>query len=163
MLKTFLKFVFYRNPYNPLCFAPYNGPVLPSVGLGGYLRPGELSGDASDMIKATAIVVTILVDNYLEKDKVALAFEWEKNYIAFMKRWVKESKPDFMDVAFSSERSIEDELDRTSQAEAYTVLVSYAVMFVYISIALGRIRSISTVLVSYQFCPRASYNRLKLF
>jgi Niemann-Pick C1 protein len=144
---------FYRNPYNPVCFAPYNGPVLPSVGFGGYLRPGELAGDASDIIKATAVVVTILVDNYLEKDKLALAYEWEKNFIAFMKRWEAESKPDFMEIAFNSERSIEDELDRTSKAEAFTVLISYAVMFVYISIALGRIRSLKTILVSWVYKP----------
>ncbi|XP_065341040.1 NPC intracellular cholesterol transporter 1 homolog 1b-like [Cloeon dipterum] len=134
-----------QNPYNPVCFAPYNGPVLPSVGLGGYLPPGELSGDASDMIKAQAIVLTILVDNYLEPEKVAPAYEWEKNFIAFMKRWEAESKPGFMEIAYNSERSIEDELDRTSQAEVYTVLISYLVMFVYISIALGRIRSIKTI------------------
>ncbi|XP_059489962.1 NPC intracellular cholesterol transporter 1 homolog 1b-like [Neocloeon triangulifer] len=135
------------NPYNPVCFAPYNGPILPSVGLGGYLRPGELSGDANDMIKAKALVLTILVDNYIEGDKVAPAFEWEKNFIAFMQKWEKESKPEFMEIAFNSERSIEDELDRTSKAEAYTVLISYAVMFFYISIALGHIRSIKTLVI----------------
>jgi Niemann-Pick C1 protein len=42
-------------------------------------------------------------------------------------------------------------LDRTSKAEAFTVLISYAVMFVYISIALGRIRSLKTILVSWDY------------
>lgn len=53
-----------------------------------------------------------------------------------------------MDVAFSSERSVEDELERVSQAEVYTVIISYGVMFAYIAIALGHFRSFSTLLVS---------------
>lgn len=53
-----------------------------------------------------------------------------------------------MDIAYSSERSVEDELDRVSQAEISTVIISYAAMFVYIAIALGHIRSFRTLLVS---------------
>jgi len=56
--------------------------------------------------------------------------------------------PDFMSVAFSSERSIEDELNRQSQAEVLTVVISYVVMFVYIAVALGHFRSFKTILVS---------------
>lgn len=56
-----------------------------------------------------------------------------------------------MDVAFSSERSIEDELERVSKAEVYTVIISYGVMFAYIAIALGHFRSFSTLLVSKCF------------
>ena len=56
-----------------------------------------------------------------------------------------------MSVAFSSERSIEDELQRESQAEVITVVISYAVMFVYIAVALGHFRSIKTLLVSSPF------------
>ena len=56
--------------------------------------------------------------------------------------------PDFMSVAFSSERSIEDELERESEAEVITVVISYAVMLVYIAVALGQFRSWKTLLVS---------------
>jgi hypothetical protein len=56
--------------------------------------------------------------------------------------------PDFMSVAFSSERSIEDELERESEAEVITVVISYVVMFVYIAVALGNFRSFKTLLVS---------------
>lgn len=64
-----------------------------------------------------------------------------------MKNWSETSKPDFLSVAFSSERSIEDELGRESQAEVATVVISYAVMFVYITIALGQIRSCDRIMV----------------
>jgi len=65
-----------------------------------------------------------------------------------MKNWTETQMPDFMSVAFSSERSIEDELERESQAEVITVVISYAIMFLYITVALGRFRSFKTLLVS---------------
>jgi len=67
--------------------------------------------------------------------------------VEFMKNWTETQMPEFMSVAFSSERSIADELERESQAEAITVVISYAVMFLYISVALGRFRSFKTLLV----------------
>jgi Niemann-Pick C1 protein len=65
-----------------------------------------------------------------------------------MKNWTETEMPPFMSVAFSAERSIEDEIERESQAEAITVVISYAVMFVYIAVALGKFRSFKTLLVS---------------
>lgn len=67
-----------------------------------------------------------------------------------MKKWNKKQRPEFMDVAYSTERSIEDELERTSKAEAKTVIISYALMFVYISVALGEYKSIGQFFVSLQ-------------
>lgn len=55
--------------------------------------------------------------------------------------WVANNRPAFMDVAYSAERSIQDELDRTSKAEAVTMAISYLLMFVYIALALGKIRA----------------------
>lgn len=51
-------------------------------------------------------------------------------------------------VSFNSERSIEDEINRESNGDIATVLISYATMFVYISLALGHIRSFRSLLVS---------------
>lgn len=65
-----------------------------------------------------------------------------------MKKWNDEERPKFMDVAYSTERSIEDELERTSKAEAKTVIISYALMFVYVALALGEYKSISQFFVS---------------
>lgn len=52
-----------------------------------------------------------------------------------------------MDIAFSAERSVQDEIDRLSDSELTTVLISYVVMFVYIAIALGRFSSSKNILV----------------
>lgn len=64
-----------------------------------------------------------------------------------MKDWVENERPDYLDVAFTSERSVEDEVDRVSKAEINTIVISYAVMFIYIAISLGRIRSFKTLMV----------------
>lgn len=52
-----------------------------------------------------------------------------------------------MEIAFSAERSIEDGIAEMSEAESSTVFISYSVMFVYIAIALGKIRSFKSLLV----------------
>lgn len=65
-----------------------------------------------------------------------------------MKNWTEHKKPDFMDVAFTSERSIEDELDRESRSDILTIAVSYLIMFAYIALSLGQVRKCSTLLVS---------------
>ena len=64
-----------------------------------------------------------------------------------MKDWIATKKPAFMDIAFTSERSIEDELNRESQSDVLTILVSYIIMFAYIAISLGQIKNCSRLLV----------------
>ena len=54
-------------------------------------------------------------------------------------------------ISFSAERSIEDEISRESTSDIVTVLISYTVMFVYISIALGHIQSCRRLLVCVKF------------
>ena len=54
-----------------------------------------------------------------------------------MKNWNEFNRSAFMDVAFSAEKSVEDELDRVSKAEVSTMLISYLAMFLYIAVGLG--------------------------
>lgn len=84
----------------------------------------------------------------MDKDLQQPAKNWEKAFIEFMKKYVEEDMPDFMDIAFSSERSIEDELDRASKGEFLTVSISYLLMFIYISLALGEADSWSRIFVN---------------
>ncbi|XP_043265268.1 NPC intracellular cholesterol transporter 1 isoform X2 [Colletes gigas] len=135
-----------QNAFNPDCLAPYGGPVEPAIAVGGFLKPGQdLHNPPYE--KATAIILTILVNNYHDKSKLHPAMEWEQSYIEFMKNWTATKKPAFMDVAFTSERSIEDELNRESQSDVLTILVSYIIMFAYIAISLGQIKTCSRLLI----------------
>lgn len=65
-----------------------------------------------------------------------------------MKNWTVEDRPKFMDVAYSVEKSIEDELDRVSKAEIFTIAISYALMFIYIAFSLGKVETVGKCLVS---------------
>ncbi|XP_073961835.1 NPC intracellular cholesterol transporter 1-like isoform X2 [Choristoneura fumiferana] len=129
-----------KNPYDELCRAKYGGPVLPAVALGGFPAPDQY-------FNASALILTILVNNKHDKDKLGPALEWEKEFIAFMKNYTENEMPKYMDIAYTSERSIEDELLRESQSDVSTILVSYFIMFAYIAISLGRFTTCSRLLI----------------
>ncbi|CAG0897897.1 unnamed protein product, partial [Cyprideis torosa] len=52
-----------------------------------------------------------------------------------------------LDLAFNSERSIEDELNRQSKGDVLTIAISYMIMFAYVAITLGQSRSFSRLLI----------------
>lgn len=60
---------------------------------------------------------------------------------------MKNFKNPNLTIAFSAERSVEDEIDRESNSDINTIVVSYAIMFIYISVALGRIHSFRRLMV----------------
>jgi len=62
------------------------------------------------------------------------------SFLNFMAMWNQKGRPEFMSVAWTTEKSIQDELYRTSKAEILTMVISYLLMFAYIAIALGKIR-----------------------
>ncbi|XP_075980245.1 Niemann-Pick type C-1a isoform X2 [Anticarsia gemmatalis] len=135
-----------KNPFTPECLSDYNGPVLPAVALGGFLAPGEQLSPNSRFHEATALIITIPVNNKHDKEQLKPALQWEQEFIAFMKNFTKHM-PEYMDIAYTSERSIEDELDRESQSDVSTILVSYFIMFAYIAISLGRFTNFSRLLI----------------
>ena len=57
----------------------------------------------------------------------------------FMHEWEATEKPSYMEIAFNSERSIEDELDKETYGDIVTIAISYIIMFVYITFSLGQI------------------------
>lgn len=138
---------FYRNPYNPECLAPYGGPVDPAIAFGGFLKPGENLAKTPHYEDATAVILTFLVNNYHNKSKVVPAMEWEKLFVEFMKNYTASNAVEFMDIAFTSERSVEDELDRESQGDVITILISYLIMFAYIAVSLGQVNSCSRLMI----------------
>uniref|UniRef100_A0A8C4F214 Niemann-Pick disease, type C1 n=1 Tax=Dicentrarchus labrax TaxID=13489 RepID=A0A8C4F214_DICLA len=118
------------------CLGTFGGPVFPWLALGGY--------DETNYNNATALVITFPLNNYLNDTvKLGKALAWEKEFISFMKNY----KNPNLTVAFSAERSIEDELDRESNSDIRTIVISYAIMFIYISLALGHIHSFNRVMV----------------
>ncbi|XP_066575598.1 NPC intracellular cholesterol transporter 1 isoform X2 [Amia ocellicauda] len=118
------------------CLGTFGGPVFPWLVLGGY--------DATNYNNATALVITFPVNNYHnDTEKVNKALAWEKAFIKFVQGYNNTN----LTISFSSERSIEDEINRESNSDIVTILISYFIMFVYISLALGHIQSFRRLLV----------------
>ena len=95
---------------------------------------------------STAVVMQIIINNFDSKstkpedvEGLRKAMAWEEKFIEFMKNWERtEMDENIMDVAFTSERSVEDELDRETYGDLATIAVSYVIMFLYITLALGQ-------------------------
>nr|CAH7739258.1 unnamed protein product [Callosobruchus chinensis] len=136
------------NPYDPTnCLAPYGGPVDPAIALGGFLQAGDTLAKEPHYERATAVILTFVVQNHHNKSLLGPAMEWEKAFVEFMQNYTRNEKPEFMDIAFSSERSIEDELNRESQSDVLTILISYLIMFAYIAVSLGQVNTCSRLLI----------------
>ncbi|KAJ8924000.1 hypothetical protein NQ315_006776 [Exocentrus adspersus] len=129
-----------QAPYSINCLAPYGGPILPGLTMAG-------ATPENNYLDAVGVSLTFLASNDLDKDKLYDTYAWEKKFIEFLQKWDAEERPEFMEIAFSAERSITDEIDRLSASEMSTVLISYAVMFIYIAVALGRFTNIKEILL----------------
>lgn len=123
------------------CLSAFEAPLDPSTALGGF--PGN------NHIQASAFVVTYPVNNAIDEQGNKKAVAWEK---AFIKLVEEELLPMIhsrnLTLSYSSESSIEEELKRESTADVVTIIVSYVVMFAYISVTLGDVPSLSTFYVS---------------
>ena len=125
--------------------------------LGGFIPEG-MKGfpEHPDYENSTAVVINIIVNNFHSKSddpeikaSLARAKAWEAVYIDFMKQWTANaSNTMYMDVAFTAERAIEDELERETYQDIGTIALSYVLMFLYITISLGRITKFKRFLVS---------------
>ncbi|MEE6464214.1 hypothetical protein FKM82_006214 [Ascaphus truei] len=118
------------------CLGTFGGPIFPWLVLGGY--------DGDNYNNATALVITFPVNNFHnDTEKLNKAKAWEKAFISFVENYTNPN----LSISFSAERSIEDEINRESNSDLSTVLISYVSMFVYISFALGHINSFRSILV----------------
>ena len=122
------------------CLAEYGGPVDPNIALGGF------NGTAYE--NATTLIITFVVNNYQDKSKLNKAMAWEKAFLEYMEKYVKERSNKDLIISFSAERAIQDELDRATNTDIITIFVSYMIMFLYITVALGQFKSCSRFLVS---------------
>merc|ERR1719228_1316237 len=127
------------------CMSKWGGPVQPYYSLGGFIPKGESFPENPEYHKADAVVMSIIIDNFDPKSQDPIvvrglerAAEWEKVFVEFMHDWEAHEKPDYMEIAFNSERSIEDELDKETYGDIVTIAISYIIMFVYITFSLGQ-------------------------
>ena len=129
------------NAYSLGCLAPYGGPVEPAIAVGGMPEPATTEN--FDYKLASGVILTFLLNNKANKSELGPSMEWEKLFVDHLANFTS----DKMEIAYMAEISIEDGIDKMSEAELWTVIISYLVMFLYITIALGKIRNVKTFFV----------------
>ena len=113
------------------CLPPFKDPLLPGRVLGGY-------EGIENVTQAEALFVTWVVNNYVEGDpEVKKAEDWEQAFLGQMKLIQDEATNRGLRLSFNTERSLEEELNKTTNTDAKIVAISYVVMFIYASVALG--------------------------
>ncbi|XP_059634533.1 uncharacterized protein LOC132276909 [Cornus florida] len=114
------------------CMSAFKAPLDPSTALGGF--------SGNNYSEASAFIITYPVNNAIDKEgnDSRKAVAWEKAFIQLVKdELLPMVQSKNLTLSFSSESSIEEELKRESTADAITILISYLVMFAYISLTLG--------------------------
>jgi Niemann-Pick C1 protein len=117
------------HPVN--CLPAFGQPIEPAMILGG-----QKSSD--DFADSPAIVVTWVVNNYAEDStEVDKAMDWEESLKLTLLQVQQEAKARGLRLSFSTEISLEEELNKSTNTDARIVAISYVIMFFYASLALG--------------------------
>ncbi|KAG7120022.1 NPC intracellular sterol transporter 1-related protein 1 like [Verticillium longisporum] len=106
---------------------------------GQPLEPNAILGDwGSDPVNATAMTVNWVVKNAEENSpEVERAMDWERALRDRLLEVQKEAEERGLRLSFSTEISLEQELNKSTNTDAKIVVISYLVMFLYASFALG--------------------------
>ncbi|CAI4225473.1 unnamed protein product [Auanema sp. JU1783] len=118
-----------KNPYSfethlgLSCHGSFGGPLTPLPLFGG--------SNATDYFyNSTAINIAFVISGRVNKKK---ALAWEESFINHLKEYKHES----VQVSFMAERSISDEIQRESESDGYTIMISCILMVSYVIFALG--------------------------
>jgi Niemann-Pick C1 protein len=122
-----------ESPGDPSCLPDFSQPLKPEMILGGY----ESTGNVLD---AKALVVTWVVNNFAQGTaEEANAIDWENSFKTVFDVVQEEAAERGLRVSFNAEVSLEQELNKSTNTDAKIVAISYVIMFVYASLALGSV------------------------
>lgn len=121
------------------CLANWGGGAEPEAVFGGF--------EGDDVLSANTLIINFPITNFNLEENLRPVLEWEEKFIELMQNYEASGKSDYVEVAFGAERSIEDEIRRVSVAEAVPIAISYLIMFIYVTLALGNIRYCKTWLI----------------
>lgn len=113
------------------CLPPFGQPLSPSMILGGW-------EDEGDVTASSAVILTWVLNNHADgSDELVFAMDWESSFRSTIVHIQEEAKGFGLRLSFSSESSLEIELNKSTNTDAKIVVISYIVMFFYASLALG--------------------------
>eukprot|EP01100_Stratorugosa_tubuloviscum_P013850 TRINITY_DN711_c2_g4_i1.p1 TRINITY_DN711_c2_g4~~TRINITY_DN711_c2_g4_i1.p1 ORF type:complete len:1200 (+),score=521.97 TRINITY_DN711_c2_g4_i1:261-3860(+) len=120
------------------CRDENDNPVTPEAVFGGF--------EGDEYFTSTALITTWLLNDPVENR--TLAETWELKFL----EQIQSGTPG-LNMSYSAQRSVEDELSRETAADISTVTISYLVMFIYVSFALGTYNpfSIKTFFIKSKF------------
>ncbi|EER41524.1 patched sphingolipid transporter [Histoplasma capsulatum H143] len=120
-----------ESPGSVECLPDFQQPLKPEMILGGY-------GQTDNVLNATALVVTWVVNNHAPGTIAeAGAIDWEGSLKRVLEVVQEEATEHGLRVSFNTEISLEQELNKSTNTDAKIVVISYVIMFVYASLALG--------------------------
>lgn len=119
------------QPVQSQCLPDFGQPLNKELLLGGW----EETGDVAD---AKAMIVTWVLENHPEGSKaLERSMDWERSLKSTLIAVQAEAKERGLRLSFSTEISLEEELNKSTNTDAKIVVISYIAMFIYASFALG--------------------------
>lgn len=138
-----------KNPFDQMCLSTYGAPTQPFMVVGSYNTSSKQQNktESADSVmekylNAGALVITYVLKNYRENENVneiKKAMAWEGEVLALLKNYSSH----IISVYYTTERSIEDEIERESTADIKIIAISYIVMFFYLTLTLGKYSSLN--------------------
>lgn len=111
------------------CLPTFQQPLDPHMLFGGVKE---------NVLDAEAIIVSWVVNNHAEDtDEIERAMNWENSMKNMMLMVQDEARDRGLRLSFNTEVSLEQELNKSTNTDAKIVVVSYIIMFLYASLALG--------------------------
>ena len=119
------------SPGDSQCLPAFQQPLSKDIVLGGW----ESTGNVLD---SQAMVVTWVVNNHPQGSEAENdAMQWEESLKGLLANVSHEAKQRGLRLSFSTEISLEQELNQSTNTDAKIVVISYIIMFIYASLGLG--------------------------
>ncbi|KAK4945772.1 niemann-Pick type C-related protein 1 [Elasticomyces elasticus] len=119
------------HPGDQRCLPEFMDPMQPGRVLGGY-------ESIDNILNSTALVTTWVVNNHQPgTEDEARASEWERALKHDLLIYQESARARGLRMSFNTEISLEEELNKSTNTDAKIVAISYVVMFIYASLALG--------------------------
>ncbi|KAF2279777.1 niemann-pick C1 protein precursor [Westerdykella ornata] len=111
------------------CLPPFQQPLDPHLLFGGI---------KNNVLDAETLIVTWVVNNHPEgTPEVQRAMDWEDSMKNLLLMVQDEARDRGLRLSFNTEVSLEQELNKSTNTDAKIVVLSYIIMFLYASLALG--------------------------
>ncbi|KAJ5914936.1 Patched [Penicillium tannophilum] len=122
-----------ESPGDVSCLPDFKQPLRPEMIIGGYNESGNV-------LDAHALVATWVVNNFAQGTEGEIrAIDWEHMFESIFNVVQEEATERGLRVSFTAEVSLEQELNKSTNTDAKIVVISYIIMFIYASLALGSV------------------------